>query len=128
MPTTIINLKVKTVEEREVPPKDNKLGNMIVSDEDITEINGDTSLRGQHSALCVRVRQPDFWLFEAGYILPGIPNTPFPNGGQLQARGLIKFSSLVNTVAITGGTGDYRRASGQVKLDGNNFELTVETP
>ena len=128
MPTTIINLKVKTVEEREVHPKDNKLGNMIVSADDITEINGDTSLWGQHSGFCVRVRRPDFWLCEAGYILPGIPGTPFPNGGQLHTRGLLKFSNAVNTVAITGGTGDYRRASGEVKLAGNNFELTIETP
>jgi hypothetical protein len=128
MPTTIINLKVKTVEEKAVPPQNNQLGNMIVSADDITEINGDTSLRGQHSGFCVRVRKPDFWLCEAGYILPGIPSTPFPNGGQLQTKGLLKFSKLVNTVAITGGTGDYRRASGQVKLDGNNFELTIDTP
>jgi hypothetical protein len=34
----------------------------------------------------------------------------------------------VNTVAIIGGTDDYRYASGQVKIDGNNFELTIETP
>jgi hypothetical protein len=60
--------------------------------------------------------------------LPGIPNTPFPNGGQLQTRGLLKFSNAVNTVAITGGTGDYRRAFGEVELSGNNFKLTVETP
>ena len=127
MPTTIINLKVKTVEEREVPPKDNKLGNTIVSSYDITEINGDTSLWGQHSGFCVRVRRPDLWLCEAGYNLPGIPGTPFPNGGQLQTRGLLKFSNAVNTVAITGGTGDYRRASGggearreQLRADNRN--------
>ena len=128
MPTTIINLKVKTVEEKALPPQNKQLGNMIIYDDDITEINGDTSLRGQHSSFLVRVRKPDFWLCEAGYILPGIPNTPFPNGGQLQTRGLLKFASLVNTVAIIGGTDDYRRASGQVKLDGPNFELTIETP
>lgn len=128
MPTTIINLKVKTVEEKAVPPQNNQLGNMIVSDDDITEINGDTSLRGRHSSFFVRVRKPDFWLCKAGYILPGIPNTPFTNGGQLQTQGLLKFSNLVNTVAITGGTGDYQRASGQVKRDGNNFELTIDTP
>ena len=87
-----------------------------------------TSLRGQHSSFYVRVRRPDFWLCKAGYILPGIPDTPFPNGGQLQTQGLLKFSSLVNTVAITGGTGDYQRALGQVKRDGNNFELTIDTP
>jgi hypothetical protein len=34
----------------------------------------------------------------------------------------------VNTVAIIGGTDDYRCASGQVTIDGNNFELTIETP
>jgi Dirigent-like protein len=128
MPTTIINLKVKTVEEKAVTPQNNQLGNMIASSDDITEINGDPSLRGQHSGFYVRVRRPDFWLCEAGYILPGIPGTPFPNGGQLQTRGLLKLSTLVNTVAIIGGTDDYRRAAGQVKIDGNNFELTIETP
>ena len=121
MPTTIINLKVKTVQEKAVSPQNNQLGNMMVYDDDITEINGDTSLRGQRSSFFVRVRKPDFWLCEAGYILPGIPNTPFPNGGQLQTQGLLKFSNLVNTVGITGGTGDYRRASGQVKLDGTQL-------
>ena len=49
MPTTIINLKVKTVEEKAVTPQNNQLGNMIASSDDITEINGDPSLRGQHS-------------------------------------------------------------------------------
>jgi hypothetical protein len=49
---------------------------MIVSTDDITEINGDTSLWGQHLGFCVRVRQPDFWLCEAGYILPGIQARP----------------------------------------------------
>src|SRR5215203_4540437 len=127
-PWTILNLKVKTVEEKAATPQNNQLGNMIASSDDITEINGDPSLRGQHSGFSVRVRRPDFWLCEAGYILPGIPGTPFPNGGQLQTRGLLKFSSLVNTVAIIGGTDDYRCASGQVKIDGNNFELTIETP
>jgi hypothetical protein len=33
----------------------------------------------------------------------------------------------VNTVAIIGGTDDYRCASGQVNIDANNFELTIET-
>jgi hypothetical protein len=128
MPTSIINLKVKSVEEKAVTALNNQLGNMIASSDDITEINGDPSLRGQHSSFYVRVRRPDYWLCEAGYILPGIPGTPFPNGGQLQTRGLVKLSSSVNTVAIIGGTEDYRRASGQVNIDGNNFELTIEAP
>ena len=128
MPTTIINLKVRTVEEKAVTPQNNQLGNMIAFSDDITEVNGDPSLRGQHSGFYVRVRRPDFWLCEAGYIMPAISGTPFPNGGHLQTRGLLKFSTLVNTVAIIGGTDDYRCASGQVKINGNNLELTIETP
>ena len=46
MPTTIINLKVKTVEEKALPPQNKQLGNMIIYDDDITQINGDPSLRG----------------------------------------------------------------------------------
>jgi hypothetical protein len=128
MPTTIISLKVKTVEEKAVTTQNNQLGNMIAASDDITEINGDPSLRGQHSGFYIRVRRPDYWLSEAGYILPGIPGTPFPNGGQLHTRGLLKLSSSVNTVAIIGGTDDYRCASGQVDIAGNNFELTIEAP
>jgi hypothetical protein len=60
MATTIINLKVKTVEEKAVTPQNNQLGNMIASSDDITVINGDPSLRGQHSSFFVRVRRPDF--------------------------------------------------------------------
>ena len=128
MPTTIINLTVKTVEEKAVTPQNNQLGNMIAFSDDVTVINDDPSLRGQHSGFYIRVRRPDVWLCEAGYILPGIPGTSFPDGGQLQTRGLLKFPALVNTVAIIGGTDDYRCASGQVNIDGNKFELTIETP
>ena len=70
MPTTIINLKVKTVEEKAVTPQNHQLGNMITSSDDVAVINGDPRLRGQHSGFYVRVRRPDFWLCEAGYILP----------------------------------------------------------
>jgi hypothetical protein len=56
------------------------------------------------------------------------PKSPFPNGGQLQARGLLNRDNPINTVAITGGTGDYLRALGEVELNGNDFTLTVETP
>jgi hypothetical protein len=90
MTTTIITLTVATVEEREVPPKTNQLGNMLVFDERITKINGNTGLTGRHSGFCVRVRrqQEEIWLCEAGWRLPGIAGHPlFPNGGQLHARG-----------------------------------------
>src|SRR6188768_1127039 len=60
MPTTIITLKVRPVEEKAVTPQNNQLGNMIASSDDITEINGDHSRRGQHSSFYVRVRRPDY--------------------------------------------------------------------
>jgi hypothetical protein len=114
---------------------------MLVFTDDITRINNLPIARvvSQHSGFCLRVRQPgalgapDIWLCEAGYILPGIPGTPFLNGGQIQARGLLDFSGNVpEIVAITGGTGDYLRASGQAVLVENppitDFTLTIETP
>jgi hypothetical protein len=108
MATTVITLTVSPVASRNVPPVATNLGNMIVSTDDITDINGDTSLRGQHSGFCVRVRLPNWWLCRAGYIRPGIPGHQlFPNGGQLHARGLLDFNQPTGAVAITGGTGDY---------------------
>ena len=77
MRTTIINLKVKTIEEKAATPQNDQLGNMIASRDDITEINGDPRLRGQHSSFYVRVRMPDYWLCEAGYILAWNPGEAF---------------------------------------------------
>jgi hypothetical protein len=61
-----------------------------------------------------------------------LPNSPFTNGGQLQARGLLDFSSTApqpSFVAITGGTADYRTATREVKfIDDIHWELTVITP
>ena len=139
MPTTVISLLISPVESRNIPfvlPWWKRLGDVMVSTDDITQINN-TNLMGQHSGFCVRVRKPNWWLCRAGYILPGIPDTvippksPFPNGGQLQARGLLDFASALSPsfVAITGGTGDYRSASGEVEfLDDTHWELTVVAP
>jgi hypothetical protein len=113
MTTTTITLTVATVEEKTVPAPNNQLGNMLAFDERITKIN-DHRPCGRHSGFCVRVQKPEIWLCEAGWRLPGIPGTPFPNGGQLQARGLLDFNIDTGTVAITGGTDDYRRASGHI--------------
>jgi hypothetical protein len=61
-----------------------------------------------------------------------LPNRPSTNGGQLQARGLLDFSSTApqpSFVAITGGTADYRTATREVKfIDDIHWELTVITP
>ena len=82
-----------------------------------------------HSGFCFRVRKPDLWLCQAGYVLPAIPKTPFKNGGQIEARGILNFASnKPSFVAITGGTRDFRRATGHIKLDGNTYTLTIYTP
>lgn len=130
MPKRTITLTVETVEERRVPPKNNKLGNMLVFDERVTNINGIAGLKGRHSGFCVRVRRKgkEIWLCEAGWRLPGISNTPFKQGGQIHARGLLDFSSSTGTVAITGGTDDYLDASGQLQFNGQDYLFTVVTP
>jgi hypothetical protein len=56
----------------------------------------------------------------------------FPNGGQMQARGLLDFrSSRAGKVAITGGTEDYLRALGNA-VRGTPvvtvYTFTIETP
>ena len=129
--TTTITLTVATVEGRKVPPQNNKLGNMLVFDERITQINNNTALAGRHSGFCVRVRrdQQEIWLREAGWRLPSIPGHQlFSHGGQIHARGLLDFSSNTGTVAITGGTDDYRTASGHMTFNNQDYVLTIETP
>jgi hypothetical protein len=54
----------------------------------------------------------------------------FPNGGQMQARGLLDFrSSGAGKVAITGGTEDYLRALGHIVINavGGTPVVTVHT-
>jgi hypothetical protein len=50
-------LTVETVEERRVPPKNNKLGNMLVFDERVTNINGIAGLKGRHSGFAFAERE-----------------------------------------------------------------------
>jgi hypothetical protein len=129
--TTTITLTVATVEERRLRPRNRKLGNMLVFDERITQINNNSALTGRHSGFCIRVRrkQQEIWLCEAGWRLPGIPGHPlFSHGGQIHARGLLDFSSSTGTVAITGGTDDYKAASGQLQFNQQDYVFTIVTP
>jgi hypothetical protein len=138
MPTTTLNLRGIEVLSKKIPPGGNKLGQMLAFSDEIVAINNVLVAPGssQHTGFCFRVRKPEIWLCQAGYILPTIPSTPFINGGQIEARGLLDFSSTTNAiVAITGGTGDYRNASGEIELQiiGSNptvtqFTVTVITP
>jgi hypothetical protein len=54
-PTTIMNLKIKTIEEKAVTPQNNQLGNLIASSDDITEIDGDSSLPGGNTQVSISV-------------------------------------------------------------------------
>jgi hypothetical protein len=73
----ILKLKLASVGSRDFPQQNfpppnnpNNIGSLNVFTDDITEINGDTSLRGEHSGFCFHVRQPNFWLCQAVYTLP----------------------------------------------------------
>lgn len=109
------------------PPDAPALVNMLIFSDDITEITGKTNLGpSHHTGFCFNVRRPDLWLCQATYILPGIPKRHFKKGGQIQARGMLDFSSSANAiVAITGGTGDYRDASGEIELETVSTNPTV---
>lgn len=147
MVSTTVVLELVSFDSRRIPKKSKKLGQMLVFTDDITKIHNTSIVPGasQHSGFCIRVRRPgsagrpDIWLCRAGFVLPGIPNTPFTYGGQIQARGLIDFSGSSLTpskVAITGGTDDYLRATGEIELktldpgppEVSEYTLTIETP
>lgn len=60
----ILKLKLASVGSRDFPQQNfpppnnpNNIGSLNVFTDDITEINGDTSLRGEHSGFCFHVRQ-----------------------------------------------------------------------
>jgi hypothetical protein len=144
--TTQTTLTLKTIEvvSKRIPRRGKKLGQMLVFNEDITEINSTPidqfpvpSLGPpQHLGFCFRVQKPDMWLCQAGWILPGLPApSPFLNGGQIQARGLLDFRSPAGEVAITGGTEDYLNALGRIvttALGGSpavtEYTFTIVTP
>ena len=128
MPTTIINLKVKTVEEKAVTPQNHQLGNMIAFSDDITESTGIPA-----SEANTQVSMSVFAGRISGYVKLATScrqsqARPSRMAANCRPEGSSNFPALVNTVAIIGGTDDYRCASGQVKIDGNNLELTIETP
>jgi hypothetical protein len=136
MPTTMLVVRCNEVDSWGLPRRGKKLGDRLAFTDELTHINNAPIPGGQHSGTCVLVREPTMWLCEAGFILPGIPGTIFPNGGQIEARGLMDFPGdppWPFRAAITGGIGpDYRRAQGDI--EGTNtpprtdWTLGVETP
>jgi hypothetical protein len=72
--TKSLKLKTASVGNRDfpapplTPPNNpNNIGSVNVFTDDITKINGDTNLRGEHSGFCFHVRQPNIWLCQARY-------------------------------------------------------------
>jgi hypothetical protein len=130
MPKLILKLELANVHNTPEPLNPN-YGDMQVFSDDIIKINNTPLAPGmsQHSGFCFFVRGPHWWLCQAGYTLPGINKKRFRHGGQIEARGLLDYSSSgPSFVAITGGTGDYRRATGHVKVGANKLRLTIYTP
>jgi hypothetical protein len=147
MPRATVVLELVNLVNTRIPPGGTAPGQMLVFTDDITKINNKPVAAGvsQHSGFCFRVREPaapgepDIWLCQAGYILPGIPNSPFRNGGHIHARALLDFTGGTLTpgkAAINGGTGDYRRAAGEIELrtidpgppERSEFTLRIVTP
>lgn len=133
MPTTMLTLRGNNVARWGLPRRGRRLGDRLAFTDDLTAINGAPIPGGQHSGTCVLVREPNMWLCEAGFILPGIP--AFPNGGQIEARGLMDFPPdppYPFRAAITGGIGDYRRAQGHLQgtetPPTTDWTLRIETP
>jgi hypothetical protein len=136
MATTTLTLVGNEVESHNRFGPGHQLGGQQFFTDDVVSINNAPSSGGQHSGFCVFVRKPGVWLCQAGFILPPLANTLFPNGGQIQARGLMDFSGsppFEFKAAITGGIDDYRRAEGQVNgkftpPKTTEWTLLIETP
>jgi hypothetical protein len=133
MPKLVLRVTLTNVQRDPPPPltPPHPLGKRFIFTDNIIEINGKTIAPGvaTHSGFCFVVRPPDTWLCQAGYVLPGIKKRHFRKGGQIEARGIFDFSSnQPGFAAITGGTGDYRRASGEIKTFNSHYELTIFTP
>jgi hypothetical protein len=138
MPKVILKLKLSSVGKTNISMQGTPTNvDGRFQTDDIIEINGKAVAPGTstHSGFCFRVREPavpgarDLWLCQAGYVLPGIKKRHFRHGGQIEARGILDFSSnQPGVVAITGGTGDYRLASGEVTFFPTYWELMIFTP
>jgi hypothetical protein len=154
MATRTLVLNGTEVEGQGYPPRNpkaQKFGDRLVFTDDIDSfefkpssgpsVTGSAS-GGQHSGFCFKVRAKDaagqdknFWLCQAGFDLPALafPNTPFPTGGQIEARGLMDFNKPTVTAAITGGFGDYNGAEGRVDvafpdIGKSTWTMTIELP
>lgn len=139
MPKLILKLKLNSVGRTNTSLQGTPTNvDMRIQTDDIIEINGKPVAPGEstHAGFCFRVREPpipsgapDLWLCQAGYALPGIKKKHFRKGGQIEARGILDFGpgAPPGVVAITGGTGDYRRASGQINFLPTHWELTIFT-
>jgi hypothetical protein len=88
MPIAVLKLKGIEAVNRRIPKKGKRLGQMLVFSDDITRINGAPSPGpSQHSGFCFRVRKPDIWLCQAGYVLPGRPGTISRTGVRFRLEG-----------------------------------------
>jgi hypothetical protein len=106
MPTRTLVLDGEEAVSQGYPPRNEnaqKLGDRLVFSDNITSFQFEPAspnpvagpipppkVGAQHSGFCIRVRGKgeNFWLCQAGFVLPGLPNTAYSNGGQIQVDGL----------------------------------------
>jgi hypothetical protein len=153
MPTNVLVLNGTEVDSQGYPPRaphNKKFGDLIVFTDKFDSFEFPPgppqpipgvpagSTQPQHSGFCFLVREPNVWLCQAGFLLPGL-GAPFANGGQIQARGLMDFDqSGPAQAAIDGGFGDYDSAGGRIDVTfpptpkggkpKSRWELTIRTP
>jgi hypothetical protein len=116
---TILNLTTTAVTSVRTPASGKKQGARLIFTDDLRDkaASPATPPIGQHSGVCVLVREPDTWFCRAGWFLPN---------GNLVAGGLIDFSAPNFAVAIFGGTGAYKDARGEIRGTPGGSDLTLE--
>ena len=116
MPTTL-NLTATAVDSVQTPASGKKQGARLIFTDDLRDkaASPATAPIGQHSGVCVLVREPSTWFCRAGWVLPG---------GNLVAGGLIDFSAPNFAVAIFGGTGAFEDARGEIRGTPSGAEPT----
>jgi hypothetical protein len=130
----VLNLKATEVDTRTNPAGSPQLGTMWIGTDNVVDKATNASV-GTHNGVCVRVRKPDMWLCHGGWDLQKAGPVAQGKKGNLSTVGLADFRDPKFTIAICGGTDDFRKAQGQLKgesLGGQpaltDYTLEIEIP
>jgi hypothetical protein len=121
----VLNLIGKETDTREHPKGSNQLGTMAEFTGELRD-KASNALVGSYNAVCIGVRKPDMWLCHDTWDLQKA--APLTGGlkGDLVSGGLLDFADNKFTVAIFGGTDDFRKAQGQIHGDSTNYPQVTD--